>query len=124
MLNSIDLSIVKGTTIGFTGESGCGKSTLADLILGLIRPKSGKIMIDGHEIQDKEKPYWFKMIGYVPQDIYIMDDTIRNNIAFGFLDDEIDDDRIWEVLKIVNLRSFVEEKPNGLDTFWASAELI
>ena len=117
LLDSIDLSIVKGTTIGFTGESGCGKSTLADLILGLIRPKSGKIMIDGHVVQDKEKPNWFKMIGYVPQDIYIMDDTIRNNIAFGFLDDEIDDDRIWEVLKIVNLRSFVEEKPNGLDTF-------
>lgn len=117
LLDGIALSIIKDSTIGLTGASGCGKSTFADLILGLIQPDEGYILIDGQIIGDKDQSAWSSMIGYVPQDVYILDDTVRHNIAFGLPENEIDNERIWEVLTIVNLVSFVEQSPEGLDTF-------
>ena len=104
LLDDIEFSIRKGSTIGLTGASGCGKSTFTDLMLGLLELDSGKIVIDGQPLEEKDQSDWSSMIGYVPQDVYILDDTIRHNIAFGIPTDEIDNDRVWEVLNIVNLK--------------------
>ena len=78
-------------------------------MLGLIKPDSGEILIDNESLEEKNLTLWLSMIGYVPQDVYILDDTVRNNIAFGVCDEEIDDDRIWSILKIVNLDSFIKK---------------
>jgi ABC-type multidrug transport system fused ATPase/permease subunit len=117
LLDGIEFSIRKGSTIGLTGASGCGKSTFTDLMLGLLELDSGKIVIDGQPLEEKDQSGWSSMIGYVPQDVYILDDTIRHNIAFGVPTDEIDNDRVWGVLNIVNLKSFMEQNHNDLDTF-------
>ena len=104
LLDEVEFSISKGSTIGLTGASGCGKSTFTDLMLGLLELDSGKIVIDGQALEEKDQLDWSSLIGYVPQDVYILDDTIRHNIAFGIQTDEIDNDRVWEVLNIVNLK--------------------
>ena len=116
LLDGIEFSLKKGSTTGLTGVSGSGKSTLTDLLLGLIKPDSGEILIDNESLEEKNLTLWLSMIGYVPQDVYILDDTVRNNIAFGVCDEEIDDDRIWSILKIVNLDSFIKKNTDGLDT--------
>jgi len=116
LLDKINLSVSKGSTIGLTGSSGSGKSTFTDLMLGLIELDLGKIEIDGQPLKKRDRSNWFSMIGYVPQDLYILDDTISRNIAFGLEDEKIDNDRIWEVLNIVNLKFFVEQSQNGVDT--------
>ncbi len=117
ILDSVDLAIPKGGTIGLTGPSGSGKSTFADLILGLIEPTGGEIFLDGKRLVGIQDNRWFSNIGYVPQEVYVLDDSIRRNVAFGLRDDEIDEDRVWEVLGIVSMQDFVQDAPKGLDTF-------
>lgn len=114
-INNISLCIKKGETIGFVGESGAGKSTIADIILGLLNPLSGQVLVDGVDIQNKMRS-WQTQIGYVPQSIYLTDDTLRRNIAFGLKDDEIDDEKVWSVLKMAQLDDFIKNSTDGLET--------
>ena len=113
MLNNISLVIKKGETIGFAGESGAGKSTLANVILGLLEVSPGQIVVDDQVISDKNRESWQKMIGYVPQDVFLLDDTISRNIAFGIDDNEIDEQRVDEVIKMAKLNEFVQSTPEG-----------
>jgi ABC-type multidrug transport system fused ATPase/permease subunit len=114
-LRGIDLVIRKGQSVGFVGASGAGKSTLVDLILGFFTPDSGRFLIDGENALDNV-PAWQRKIGFVPQLVFLMDDTLRRNVAFGIEDDEIDDDRVREVVRLVSLEDFVSTLTNGLNT--------
>ncbi|MBM9577344.1 ABC transporter ATP-binding protein [Leptospira sp. 201903070] len=115
ILKGISLSIEKGKTVGFIGESGAGKSTFIDIFLGLLEPTEGSIYIDDVPIQ-KGKRSWQNLIGYVSQTIYLTDDTLRRNIAFGLSDEQIDEKAIQNAVRLAQLQSFVETTPNGLDT--------
>lgn len=115
VLSGLDLEIKKGQSIGIVGQSGAGKSTLADIILGLHIPKIGQILLDGKNIYDDLLGY-SKVIGYVPQSVYLTDSTIRENVAFGVEPQNIDDNRVMEVLKQAQLYNFVMSTDNGLDT--------
>ena len=112
VLNNINLSINKNETLLLIGESGSGKSTLIDIISGLQTPKLGKIYVDGIEINDSN---YFK-IGYVPQKIFFSDSSIKENIAFGVEEKDIDENKVWESLRKAQLDSFVKKLENGLDT--------
>ena len=115
VLRNLSMKVKKGTSVGLIGESGAGKSTLADIILGLLRPEKGEILLDGIDIKDLGTD-WNAIVGYVPQTIYLIDDTVRKNVAFGMEDNKIDDDKVWKALEQAQLKEFVEELPNGLDT--------
>jgi ABC-type multidrug transport system fused ATPase/permease subunit len=110
-----NMQIPYGKSVGIMGPSGAGKSTIVDILLGLLKVREGTIECDGVDIFDNY-PAWLSQIGYIPQSIYLVDEPIRNNIAFGIADDEIDDNRIWEVLEEAQLREFIETLPEGLDT--------
>jgi len=115
VLEGLSLEICKGQSIAFIGSSGAGKTTLADIILGLLPPQEGTVRVDGksiYEIPDE----WSEMIGYVPQSVFLIDDTIRNNVAFGLLAKDIDDGRVWEALEQAQLAEFVRSLPKGIDT--------
>ena len=114
-LAGINLSILKGESIGVVGPSGAGKSTLTDILLGLLGPQSGKFQVDGKDALT-EMGAWQKHVGFVPQQIYLIDDSLRRNIAFGIADQDISDTRIDEVISLANLSSVIAELPNGLDT--------
>ena len=104
-----------GKSVGIMGPSGAGKSTIVDILLGLLKVHKGSITCDGVNIFDNY-PAWLAQIGYIPQSIYLVDEPIRNNIAFGIADEEIDDDRIWQVLEEAQLKDFIKTLPEGLDT--------
>ncbi len=110
-----DMVVPYGKSVGIMGPSGAGKSTIVDILLGLLKVQEGKILCDGVDIFDNY-PAWLSQIGYIPQSIYLVDEPIRNNIAFGIADDEIDDARIWEALGEAQLADFVRGLPEGLDT--------
>ena len=114
-LMNFSLTIKKGESVGFVGPSGAGKSTLMDIILGLLEPTSGSLLIDGDNAYDNIAG-WQKHIGFVPQQVFVTDDTIRRNIAFAMDDDEIDAGRVANVLEMTRLGQFVDELPDGLDT--------
>ena len=115
ILNGINLVVEKGKTIGIVGESGSGKSTFVDLLIGLHKPKSGEIIIDGNSgLQMKQA--WRNNIGYVSQSIYLTDDTIENNIALGVLERDINKDRISEILNQVRLEDLIRELELGIHT--------
>lgn len=114
-LDNISFEIPFGSSIGIIGGSGAGKSTLVDIILGLLTPNSGSINIDGIDIQQNLRS-WQDQIGYVPQTIYLTDNSLRQNIAFGISVDDIDEAAISSVIKAVQLESFVNELPDGLNT--------
>jgi len=113
VLKEINLEIKKGEKVGIIGESGSGKSTLIDLIIGLYRPKSGKIYIDENELNEKNLKAWRKKIGYIPQSIYLIDGNIAENVAFG---EEIDEKKVKEVLKMANILEFLESHHEGIWT--------
>ena len=116
ILKNPSLEIPIGHSIGLVGPSGAGKSTAVDILLGLLRPQQGRILVDGRvDIADNLEG-WYADIGYVPQMMFMLDDTIRNNIAYGIPEDEIDEDRVWHVLKEAQLDEFVRGLPDGLDT--------
>ena len=116
VIQNLNLTIRRGTSVAFVGQSGAGKTTLADIILGLLPPQKGKILIDGNDISQMGDKLGHIM-GYVPQTVYLTDDTIRNNVAFGREGIEIDDDKVWKALEKAQLKEFVEQLSNGLDTF-------
>lgn len=116
VIRNLNLIIRKGTSVAFVGQSGVGKTTLADIILGLLPPQKGRILIDGNDISQMGDKLGHIM-GYVPQTVYLTDDTIRNNVAFGREWSEIDDDKVWKALEQAQLKEFVEQLSDGLDTF-------
>lgn len=115
VLNSANMDIKKGQTVALIGASGAGKTTMADIILGLLDPSEGGIYVDSHEIHENMKK-WHHKLGYIPQSIYLCDDTIRNNVAFGIEEEKIDDAAVWKALEMAQLASFIKELPGGLDT--------
>jgi ABC-type bacteriocin/lantibiotic exporter with double-glycine peptidase domain len=114
-LNSLNMIIKKGSSIGIIGPSGSGKSTLVNLILGLIEPRSGEIRIDGVNIHNDLRG-WQDQVGYVPQDIFLTDESLRSNIAFGIPLDDINHNKIDKAITSACLLEFVDNLPNGLDT--------
>ncbi len=115
ILSSTNLVIKKGMTIGIVGPSGSGKSTLVDLINGLLKPSKGIISVDGINIDDTIKS-WQQSLGYVGQEIFLMDDTIKANIAFGMSDKKINMNRVYKALESAQLSSFVSELKLGINT--------
>ena len=115
ILENVDLEIPKNTSVAFVGSSGAGKTTAADVILGLLEPQSGKVTIDGKDIKEHMHA-WHNCIGYIPQTIYLMDDTIRANITFGVSEEEVDEERVRKALKEAQLDVFVDSLKEGLDT--------
>ncbi|MFM2242486.1 MAG: hypothetical protein RLZ97_1341 [Verrucomicrobiota bacterium] len=114
-LDGISLTISKGETVGLIGASGAGKSSLVDLVLGLLRSDEGEIKVGNHSISDNLRA-WQNQIGYVPQTIFLTDDTLRRNIAFGIPDGSIDDDAVQRSLKSAQLDEFVRSLPEALET--------
>jgi ATP-binding cassette, subfamily B, bacterial PglK len=115
VLDGISLTIERGRSIGIVGSTGAGKSTLIDIILGLLPPTSGRVLVDGVDIAADPRA-WQRRIGYVPQTIYLTDDTLRRNIAFGLADAEIDETQLREALEMAQLAEFMDSLPQGLDT--------
>jgi ABC-type branched-subunit amino acid transport system ATPase component len=115
VLSNVKMRIQSGEAVGFVGQSGSGKSTLIDIMLGLLEPQNGSVLINGQTIENV-KQSWQKQIGYIPQTIFLMDDSLRRNIAIGIADNEIDEVAIVEALKSAQLEEFVASLPEGLDT--------
>ena len=115
IFDNADLTIPVGSSVGIVGTSGAGKSTVVDILLGLLEVKSGTILADGKDVKENYRA-WLKNIGYIPQMIFMLDDTIRKNVAFGVPEDKIDEARLWEVLKEAQLDEFIKTLPEGLDT--------
>lgn len=115
VLNDITFEIPLGNSIGFMGESGAGKSTLADVILGILTPSSGNVMYGNMDVH-KHPLKWSKKLAYIPQQIFLSDDSIRNNVAFGIDEDKIDDQKVWKALQEAQLEEFVKNQPDGLDS--------
>lgn len=113
---NLNLVIPKGKSIGIIGKTGEGKSTLIDLLLGLLSPSDGQVLVDDIDISENVKS-WQSIIGYVPQNIFLTDDTIRNNIAFGIDEDLIDDNALENAIKLAQIEELVASQPNGLSTF-------
>ena len=115
IFNHADMQIPYGKSVGIMGPSGAGKSTIVDILLGLLKVHEGQILCDGVNVFDNY-PAWLSQIGYIPQSIYLVDEPIRNNIAFGIADEEIDEARIWQVLEEAQLADFIKTLPEQLDT--------
>lgn len=110
-----DMTIPVGKSVGIVGTSGAGKTTVVDILLGLLQIETGSILADDVEVRDHYAS-WLKNIGYIPQTIFMIDSTIRKNVAFGCPDEDIDDNKVWEALKEAQLDEFVRGLPEGLDT--------
>ena len=114
-LQNVTLSVRRGEAVGFVGPSGAGKSTLVDVILGLFAPTSGTVLVDGEDIQNNPRN-WQNQIGYVPQTIYLTDDTLRRNVAFGLGDENIDEQAVVNAIRLAQLEEFVASLPEKLST--------
>lgn len=115
VLKNINFDFITGQAIGIVGSSGSGKTTLGDLIMGLYKPQSGLITIDEKDISEFPN-HWKSMIGYVPQEVFILDANIKNNIAVEFDEKKIDLDRLNKAIKFSNCEEFINQLPNKLDT--------
>jgi ABC-type multidrug transport system fused ATPase/permease subunit len=114
-ISNVDLVIPFGTAVGLAGRSGAGKTTLVNVLLGLLEPTSGNILVDGVDIRT-DISAWQRQIGYIPQSIYLIDDTLRRNIALGLPDSAIDESRVWTACRTAKLDDFIEGLDHGLDT--------
>ena len=115
VVSGVSVKIGRGEAVGLIGSSGSGKSTLVDILLGLLEPKSGKVLVDGSDIHDDLRG-WQDQIGYVPQSIFLTDDTLRRNVAFGLPKDKIDDDAVRSAIRSAQLEEFVASLPDGMET--------
>ncbi len=115
VLEKVNLTVKRGESVALIGPSGAGKTTVSDIILALLKPTEGHIFMDGIDIEELGSQ-WNRIIGYVPQATFIIDDTIRHNVAFGEKETNVDDEQVWQALKIAQLDDFVRKLPEGLDT--------
>lgn len=115
VLEDVQLTIPKNKSVAFIGSSGAGKTTLADIVLGILKPEKGQICVDETDIYEHMSK-WHNMLGYIPQTIFLMDDTIRNNIVLGVPEEEINEKRVQEVLEEAQLKGFIDTLEDGLDT--------
>lgn len=115
IFDSANMEIPIGKSVGIVGTSGAGKTTIVDILLGLLQIQSGEILADGVEVR-KHYQSFLKDIGYIPQTIFMIDSTIRKNVAFGVADEDIDDAKVWRALQEAQLDEFVRGLPDGLDT--------
>lgn len=115
VLNKLSFEIPLGKSVGLMGPSGAGKSTLADVILGILTPTEGSVCYGNMDVH-KHPITWSKKLAYIPQKIFLSDDTIRNNVAFGIDADKIDDEKVWAALREAQLEEFVKSQPEGLDS--------
>jgi ATP-binding cassette subfamily C protein len=113
-LRDVSLTIRQGEMVGFVGRSGSGKSTLIDCLLGILTPDSGEVYVDGDSIRGRLSQ-WRRQIGYIPQEIFLTDDSIRSNVALGIPEAEIDDTRVWNALAAAHLGDFVSGLPEKLE---------
>ena len=117
LINNLNLTIPRNTTVAIVGSSGGGKTTIVDIILGLLEPQDGSLLVDGIPITSSNVMSWQKHLGYVPQHIYLSDDTLAANIAFGVTSRDLDIDRVEHAAQVAKLHEFVvEELPNGYET--------
>ncbi|TMW70539.1 ABC transporter ATP-binding protein [Alteribacter natronophilus] len=114
-INDVSLTVPIGHSVAFVGESGAGKTTLVDIILGLLEPQRGQILVDDRPLKEL-KSTWQKKIGYIPQYIFLSDDSIRGNVAFGLESHMVDDNEVWRALEQAQLKEFVKSLPDQLDT--------
>ena len=115
ILKNISFTIKKNTSVAISGVSGAGKTTLVDIILGLLKPTSGNVYCDNENINDNLRG-WRDNLSYVPQNIFLIDDSIKNNVAFGIDKNKVEEDKVWKALEKAQLSDFVKQSPNGLDT--------
>lgn len=115
-LKCLSIVIERGTSVAFVGPSGGGKTTLVDVLVGIHTPDSGRVEVDGTWLRGDDVRAWQRLIGYIPQQIFLCDDSIRRNVAFGIEDSDIDDERMWRALEIAQIDSFVRSLPERLDT--------
>ncbi|HMN89756.1 MAG TPA: ABC transporter ATP-binding protein [Saprospiraceae bacterium] len=115
VIEGLSAIIKKGESVAFVGPTGSGKSTIINILLGLLEPQSGTIKIDGQPTQENLTG-WLRHVGYIPQTIFLLDDSIRNNIAIGIEPTHIDDDKVWKAAKAAQLDEFIRTLPQGLDT--------
>lgn len=115
VVSDVELVIPKGKSVAFIGASGAGKTTLADIILGVLSAQKGNILVDGQPI-DAMSREWHKKVGYIPQTIFLMDDTVRNNIAFGIESSKINESQLERAIDGAQLREFIDSLPEGLNT--------
>jgi ABC-type multidrug transport system fused ATPase/permease subunit len=111
----VSIRIPHGTAVGIIGGSGAGKSTAVDVLLGLLEPSSGKVTVDGIDIRGNPRG-WQDMVGYVPQSIYLCDESLRANVAFGVPPEEIDEQALGRAIRAARLDDFVASLPDGLST--------
>jgi ABC-type multidrug transport system fused ATPase/permease subunit len=116
VLRDVSLVVRPGESVGIVGPTGTGKSTLLDIILGMLEPERGHITVDGAPLGER-RGAWQLSIGYVAQDVYLIDDSLRANVALGWLGDEIDDERVVEAVRLAGLEEVVAGLPNGFETF-------
>lgn len=114
-LRNVNLTIPRGHSVAFVGPSGAGKTTIVDVILGLLSPTEGEVLVDGRNIHDGIRD-WQRQIGYIPQPVYLSDDSIRRNIAFGLPDEQIEEERIQAAVRAAQLEDLVSTLDEGLDT--------
>ena len=114
-LRGVSLSIPRGSSVALVGPSGSGKTTVADILLGLLTPEQGQVLVDGRDIRENLTA-WQRHLGYIPQTIYLTDDSVRHNVAFGVPDVDIDDQAVWAALCLAHLDDHVRSLPQGLDT--------
>ncbi len=115
VLDNADMTIPVGKSVGIVGTTGAGKTTIVDVMLGLLKIEGGKVTADGVDVQTNYQG-WLKNVGYIPQTIFMIDTTIRKNVAFGIKDEDIDDEKVWQALKEAQLDTYVRSLPEGLDT--------
>ena len=115
VLSGASMTIRRGESVGVVGGSGAGKTTAIDILLGLLRPQKGQVLADGVDVAGDPRG-WHELIGYIPQMIFMLDDTIRANVAFGIPPEEVSDEAVWRALEEASLAEFVRGLPEGLDT--------
>ena len=115
VLEGSNMEIPIGYSIGIVGKSGAGKTTVVDILLGLLKIEKGRILLDDIDIMNNHKE-WYSHIGYIPQSIFILDDSIRANVAFGLSNNEIDENKVWNALKEAQLDEYVKSLPDGINT--------
>ena len=115
ILDDVSLRIKKGSSIAFVGSSGAGKTTFADMILGLYKPQTGDVLLDSEDIEKMDRE-WGNIISFVPQNVYLLNDSIRNNVAFGIAENEIEDTKVDRALEQAQLKNFVSTLPDGIRT--------